>query len=182
MIRSLRFVNRTVLLFLVMQLPVSCSPRISGESSIVPPAIELAKGESSQKYNIQLDFMKHHMSGMLIVRRMPDNEIRIVASTYFGLSLFDFSLQDGKFNVNSCIEPMKKEGTETSGDGLQTPVSKREKYPGEDVQRRFDGKKSQWKGLREICLIYHGRYSGRPGTNKNKASMDTIDNSPGQTI
>ncbi len=142
MIRSLRFVNRTVLLFLVMQLPVSCSPRISGENSIVPPAIELAKGESSQKYNIQLDFMKHHMSGMLIVRRMP----------------------------------------ETSGDGLQTPVSKREKYPGEDVQRRFDGKKSQWKGLREICLIYHGRYSGRPGTNKNKASMDTIDNSPGQTI
>ena len=107
--RSLRFVSRTVLLFLVMQLSVSCSPRISGEGSIVPPAIELAKGESSQKYNIQLDFMKHHMSGMLIVRRMPDNEIRIVASTYFGLSLFDFSLQDDKFNVNSCIEPMQKE-------------------------------------------------------------------------
>ena len=40
---------------------------------------------------------------------MPDNEIRIVASTYFGLSLFDFSLHDDQFNVNSCIEPMKKE-------------------------------------------------------------------------
>lgn len=60
------------------------------EGSTVLPAIELTQGESSQKYNIQLDFMKHHMSGMLIVRRMPDNEIRIVASTYFGLSLFDF--------------------------------------------------------------------------------------------
>lgn len=107
--RSLRFVSAAVLLFLVMQLSVSCSPRISREGSTVPPAIELTKGENSQKYNIQLDFMKHHMSGMLIVRRMPDNEIRIVASTYFGLSLFDFSLQDGKFNVNSCIEPMKKE-------------------------------------------------------------------------
>ena len=53
--------------------------------------------------------MKHHMSGMLIVRRMPDNEIRIVASTYFGLSLFDFSLRNDQFTVNSCIEPMKKE-------------------------------------------------------------------------
>ena len=113
--RSLRFVSRTVLLLLVMQLSVSCSPRISGEGSIVPPAIELAKGESSQKYNIQLDFMKHHMSGMLIVRRMPDNEIRIVASTYFGLSLFDFSLQDGKFNVNSCIEPMQREKMSKDG-------------------------------------------------------------------
>ena len=91
--RSLRFVSLTALLFLWIQIQTSCSPRMSGEGSTVPPAIELTQGESSQKYNIQLDFMKHHMSGMLIVRRMPDNEIRIVASTYFGLS----------------IEPMKKE-------------------------------------------------------------------------
>ena len=107
--RSLRFVSLTVLLFMGIQVQTSCSPRISGEGSTVPPVIELTQGEESQKYNIQLDFMKHHMSGMLIVRRMPDNEIRIVASTYFGLSLFDFSLHDDQFNVNSCIEPMKKE-------------------------------------------------------------------------
>lgn len=64
--------------------------------------------EQSQKYNMQLDFMKHHLSGMLIVRRLPDDEIRILATTYFGLSLFDFSLQDDEFRVNSCMEPMKK--------------------------------------------------------------------------
>ena len=79
--RSLRFVSLTVLLFLGIQVQTSCSPRISGEGSTMPPIIELTQGEGSQKYNIQLDFMKHHMSGMLIVRRMPDNEIRIVAST-----------------------------------------------------------------------------------------------------
>ena len=107
--RSLRFVSLMVLLFLWIQIQTSCSPRMSGEGSTVLPAIELTQGESSQKYNIQLDFMKHHMSGMLIVRRMPDNEIRIVASTYFGLSLFDFSLRNDQFTVNSCIEPMKKE-------------------------------------------------------------------------
>ena len=107
--RSLRFVSLMVLLFLWIQIQTSCSPRMSGEGSTVLPAIELTQGESSQKYNIQLDFMRHHMSGMLIVRRMPDNEIRIVASTYFGLSLFDFSLRNDQFTVNSCIEPMKKE-------------------------------------------------------------------------
>ena len=80
--RSLRFVSLTALLFLWIQIQTSCSPRMSGEGSTVPPAIELTQGESSQKYNIQLDFMKHHMSGMLIVRRMPDNEIRIVAKCY----------------------------------------------------------------------------------------------------
>lgn len=57
---------------------------------------------------MQLDFMKHHFSGLLIVRKLPDNEIRILASTYFGLSLFDFSLRENEFHVNSCIEPMKK--------------------------------------------------------------------------
>lgn len=107
--RSLRFVSLSVLFFLIVQLQTSCSPRISGEGSTVPPAIELTAGEGSQKYNIQLDFMKHHFSGMLIVRRMPENEIRILASTYFGLSLFDFSLRREDFLVNSCVAPMQKE-------------------------------------------------------------------------
>ena len=53
--------------------------------------------------------MKHHLSGMLIVRRMPNEEIRFLATTYFGLSIFDFSLQGETFKVNSCIEPMRKE-------------------------------------------------------------------------
>ena len=107
--RSLRFVSLMVLLFLWIQIQTSCSPRMSGEGSTVLPAIELTQGESSQKYNIQLDFMKHHFSGMLIVRRMPENEIRILASTYFGLSLFDFSLRGENFLVNSCVAPMQKE-------------------------------------------------------------------------
>lgn len=107
--RSLRFASLSVLFILLMQFQTSCSPRISGEGISLPPVIELRAGEGSQKYNIQLDFMKHHFSGMLIVRRMPDNEIRMLASTYFGLSLFDFSLRDDTFNINSCIAPMKKE-------------------------------------------------------------------------
>lgn len=107
--RSLRFVSLSVLFFLMVQLQTSCSPRISGEGGTVPPAIELTAGEGSQKYNIQLDFMKHHFSGMLLVRRMPENEIRILASTYFGLSLFDFSLRGEDFLVNSCVAPMQKE-------------------------------------------------------------------------
>ena len=157
--RSLRFVSLTVLLFLGIQVQTSCSPRISGEGSTVPPVIELTQGEESQKYNIQLDFMKHHMSGMLIVRRMPDNEIRIVASTYFGLSLFDFSLHDDQFNVNSCIEPMKK-GAETSGDGFQTSVLKWERYSCESDQRQCYRKKNQWKRLWKISGLHYRRHSG----------------------
>ena len=103
--QSFLFANLIFILYLF----TSCgsSKTIAGDAtSHVTPII--CAEEYSQKYNMQLDFMKHHFSGLLIVRKLPDNEIRILASTYFGLSLFDFSLRENEFQVNSCIEPMKK--------------------------------------------------------------------------
>ena len=103
--QSFLFANLIFILYLF----TSCgsSKTIAGDAtSYVTPII--CAEEYSQKYNMQLDFMKHHFSGLLIVRKLPDNEIRILASTYFGLSLFDFSLRENEFHVNSCIEPMKK--------------------------------------------------------------------------
>lgn len=93
----------------VLCLLTSCaSPKVVEGDAYIHSAPIIRAQEFSQKYNMQLDFMKHHFSGMLIVRELPDNEIRILASTYFGLSLFDFSLRNEEFQVNSCIEPMKK--------------------------------------------------------------------------
>lgn len=101
--QSLLFAN----LVLVLYLFTSCAAsKVVNEEQTVAPII-CATGQS-QKYNLQLDFMKHHLSGLLIIRRLPGDEIRILASTYFGLSLFDFSFQGDDFRVNSCIEPMKK--------------------------------------------------------------------------
>ena len=100
--QSLRYASWLLLLFILL----SCSHRVTGEATALPPILQAEA--QSQKYNLQLDFMKHHFSGMLIVRQMPNNEIRILGSTYFGLSLFDFSLHRDTFIVNSCIEPMRK--------------------------------------------------------------------------
>ena len=82
--QSLRYASWLLLLFILL----SCSHRVTGEATALPPILQAEA--QSQKYNLQLDFMKHHFSGMLIVRQMPDNEIRILGSTYFGLSLFDY--------------------------------------------------------------------------------------------
>ena len=100
--QSLRYASWLLLLFILL----SCSHRVTGEATALPPILQAEA--QSQKYNLQLDFMKHHFSGMLIVRQMPNNEIRILGSTYFGLSLFDFSLHCDTFIVNSCIDPMRK--------------------------------------------------------------------------
>ena len=93
----------------VLCLFASCasSKVVEGDGTVHAAPI-IRASEFSQKYNMQLDFMKHHFSGLLIVKELPDHEIRILASTYFGLSLFDFSLRENEFHVNSCIEPMKK--------------------------------------------------------------------------
>ena len=98
------FLLASFILFIFFQ--SSCSPKLAGDKVLLPPIIETTN--QSQKYNLQLDMMKHHFSGMLIVRKISDKEIRILGSTYFGLSLFDFSLHNDDFIVNSCIAPMKK--------------------------------------------------------------------------
>ncbi len=111
MILSLQYVSRSKLLLFAGLLGIllcmsSCASKVA-QSPKLPPMVEVRV--TSERYNMQLDFMKHHFSGMLIVRQLPGNEIRILATTYFGLSLFDFSLHGETFTVNSCIEPMKKE-------------------------------------------------------------------------
>ena len=84
----------------------SCSPRISSGSAEAPGII--CTDSVSRKFNLQLDFGKNHFSGMLIARKMPGNEVRLLFTTYFGLSVFDLSLREGSLHVNSCVEPMRK--------------------------------------------------------------------------
>lgn len=93
-------------ILLIIILNLSCSHKISEGAISLPPIVEV--DSLSQKYNIQIDFMKHHFSGLLIVRKMDDHEIRILSSSYFGMSLFDFSFLNDKFIINSCLEPLRK--------------------------------------------------------------------------
>lgn len=65
--------------------------------------------EHSQRYDMNLRVGKHHFSGMLIIKEMQGGEVRIISTTYFGLSLFDISIRKtGEFIVNKCIEPMQR--------------------------------------------------------------------------
>ena len=84
----------------------SCSSGRKNSKAELPEII--TTDSLSRKYNLQLDFMKHHFSGMLVARRMNSDEIRLIFTTYFGLSVFDFSLKNDSLHINSCIEPMRK--------------------------------------------------------------------------
>lgn len=96
--QSFLFANLIFILYLF----TSCgsSKTIAGDTtSYVTPII--CAEEYSQKYNMQLDFMKHHFSGLLIVRKLPDNEIRILASTYSASVFLIFHF--GKMNFTSTV-------------------------------------------------------------------------------
>lgn len=110
--RSLLSVSLASLLLLT-----SCSPsltrgyRRAGVERVakekLPVAVDAAGGV--QKYNLSLTFGKRHFSGMLLVRRSGEDTFRMVLSTHFGLTVFDFELTPDAFRVHHCVEPLRKE-------------------------------------------------------------------------
>lgn len=60
-------------------------------------------------YNTTVDVMGYHLSGLLLIKKMPDSSTRMVFSNEMGFSFFDFEFaSDGKFKVYSIIKKMKK--------------------------------------------------------------------------
>ncbi len=60
-------------------------------------------------YNTQVDVVGNHLSGLLIIKKMPDSSIRMVFSNEVGFKFFDFEFAaNGNFKVYSVIKQMNK--------------------------------------------------------------------------
>ena len=59
------------------------------------------------RHNLQIDTRGNHLSGMMLARPTAGGP-RVLASSYFGLTIFDFTLTPDSLKVNSCIEPMRR--------------------------------------------------------------------------
>ena len=60
-------------------------------------------------YNTQVDVMGNHLSGLLMIKKMPDQSTRLVFSNEMGYKFFDFEFDSaGKFKVYSVIEQMNR--------------------------------------------------------------------------
>lgn len=109
--RSLLSVSLCLLL-----LCCSCAPSIirgchKGEVCTVvkgqlPPMIDASSRLC--KYNMTIDFMRKHFSGLLLVKKTGTGTYRTLFSTHFGLSLFDLEISNDTLIVHHCIEPLKK--------------------------------------------------------------------------
>lgn len=68
----------------------------------------LPLSDRMQKYNMTIDFMRKHFSGLLVVKQTHPGTCRILFSTHFGLSLFDLEIGRDSLQVHHCIEPLNK--------------------------------------------------------------------------
>ncbi|WP_018630584.1 hypothetical protein [Niabella aurantiaca] len=105
--RFLRFVS-------VLLLLSSCAPAVykklqptEGDAACIQkfkPRIERAL------YQASVDVAGRHLSGMLLMKRMPDSSFRIVFTNEAGFTFFDFEFSSGSgFVVHTIISKMDKE-------------------------------------------------------------------------
>jgi hypothetical protein len=60
-------------------------------------------------YNTQVNILKHHLSGILLIKQMPDSSIRILFTMETGFKFFDFEFNKaGDFKVYSIIDKMNR--------------------------------------------------------------------------
>ncbi len=90
----------------------SCSPLYKQMQESTGRAEDLAPFKPAlgvALYNTQVDVMGNHLSGLLLVKKMPDSSVRMVFSNEMGFKFFDFEFRaDGSFHVYSIINKMNK--------------------------------------------------------------------------
>jgi hypothetical protein len=60
-------------------------------------------------YNTTVDVVGNHLSGLLLIKKMPDSSTRMVFSNEMGFSFFDFEFKpDGDFKVYSIMKKLNK--------------------------------------------------------------------------
>ncbi len=63
----------------------------------------------SARYKISVDVVGRHLSGVLIIKKMPDSSTRIVFANEMGFKFFDFEFSiDSGFKVNYILKQMDK--------------------------------------------------------------------------
>ena len=60
-------------------------------------------------YKCQIDIYKHHLSGILIIKKITENKHRVALTTDFGNKLMDFEISDNKLKINYIIPDLDKE-------------------------------------------------------------------------
>jgi hypothetical protein len=59
-------------------------------------------------FKASIDIRNEHLTGLMLIKMMPDSSTRIVFTNEIGMTFFDFILKKGTFRTGYCFEPMNK--------------------------------------------------------------------------
>ena len=103
---------RYLLLSSYLFLFIACSPVYRQMQATTGTITGLAKFKpafSVALYKTDVDIVGNHLSGLLLIKKMPDSSTRMVFSNEMGFKFFDFEFTpDGKFKVYSIIKKMNR--------------------------------------------------------------------------
>lgn len=103
---------RTTCLILSSCLLTYCTPvhkQMQRTAADADPVKKFQPAFGTALYNTTVDVTGNHLSGLLLVKKMPDSSIRMVFSSEMGLSFFDFEFRPGgDFKVHSIMKKMNR--------------------------------------------------------------------------
>ncbi len=101
-----------ILCLLLSSCLFACSPSYMQMQSAKADVNDLKKFKpvfTSALYNTLVDVTGNHLSGLLLIKKMPDSTTRMVFSNEMGFKFFDFEFgANGSFKVYSIIKKMNK--------------------------------------------------------------------------
>ena len=91
---------------------LSCAPAhkaMQGATADVSSIQKFKPAFTVALYSTTVNVVGNHLSGLLLIKKMPDSSTRMVFSNEMGLTFFDFEFTpDGNFKVYSIIKKMDK--------------------------------------------------------------------------
>jgi hypothetical protein len=103
---------RCLLLISLMATLAGCSPLHKQMKPVALDVTHLQKFKPAftvALYSATVDVTGNHLSGLLLIKKMPDSSTRLVFTSEMGLGFFDFEFgAAGEFKVHSIIKKMNR--------------------------------------------------------------------------
>jgi hypothetical protein len=106
-----RFLTKCLLFSIVVGSGCSSEYKLLRPIKADPSCIERLKprGVNTSWYNASIDVVGKHISGLLLIKNMPDSSTRIVFTNEAGVKFLDFEFRDNnRFTVHYILKQMNK--------------------------------------------------------------------------
>lgn len=97
----------------------------------------------SVKYRASIDVLNKHLSGILIFKTQEDSSIRAVFINEMGVTFFDITFYDDRYEYNSIMESMDKKAVKISLAKDLGMILVRGVYKVESIKSKVESRKSK---------------------------------------